>query len=204
MALLDRLFSAFDGAATACGVYKVETIGDSYFAVAGMLPPRADHARAALRFALALHEAAAVTPVDPAAAGAPAVTLRVGLASGPVTSGVVGTLRARYCACHRACRRSREVVRAPLIVLTLTPIHTGVFGDVVNLSSRMESSGMEHGVQLSESCVAAARLPTSLLPGELVAIKGKGTLTTHSFTVGTGDPREAAVRAALAEPWADA
>ena len=88
-----------------------------------MLPERPDHARAALRFALDLHAAAAATELGPAAAAAAVaggggestdgggggggaaaaaaqplcVRIRVGLASGPVTSGVVGHLRARFC-----------------------------------------------------------------------------------------------------------
>jgi class 3 adenylate cyclase len=69
-----------------------------------MLPARADHARAALRFALDLHAAAAATPLPPGAAPPPDgaagcghVQIRVGLHSGPVTSGVIGHLRARFC-----------------------------------------------------------------------------------------------------------
>ena len=69
-----------------------------------MLPKRADHARAALRFALDLHAAAAAVELPPAAAAAAAsvggaahVQIRVGLHTGPVTSGVIGHLRARFC-----------------------------------------------------------------------------------------------------------
>jgi class 3 adenylate cyclase len=86
---------------------QVETIGDSYFAVSGMLPARPDHARAALRFALDLHAAAAATELPPAVAAAlgaagaphapPHLHIRVGLHTGPVTSGVIGHLRARFC-----------------------------------------------------------------------------------------------------------
>jgi class 3 adenylate cyclase len=83
---------------------QVETIGDSYFAVSGMLPQRADHARAALRFALDLHAAASATPLPASviAAGGGSllshvVQIRVGLHSGAVTSGVIGHLRARFC-----------------------------------------------------------------------------------------------------------
>jgi hypothetical protein len=53
-------------------------------AVAGMLPARADHGRAALRFAMDLHAAAAGVAIG----GGKHVQIRVGLHSGPVTSGV--------------------------------------------------------------------------------------------------------------------
>jgi class 3 adenylate cyclase len=68
-----------------------------------MLPPRPDHARAALRFAMDLHAAAAATllPASALVAGSglllPHVQIRVGVHSGPVTSGVIGHLRARFC-----------------------------------------------------------------------------------------------------------
>ena len=70
-----------------------------------MLPPRPDHARAAVRFALDMHAAAASTRLSldggggggGGGNGSGVVHLRVGLACGPVTAGVVGHLRARFC-----------------------------------------------------------------------------------------------------------
>jgi hypothetical protein len=61
-------------------------------AVAGMLPPRPDHARAALRFALDLHAAAAAVQATP---GGARVRIRVGVHLGPVTAGLVGHVRCR-------------------------------------------------------------------------------------------------------------
>jgi class 3 adenylate cyclase len=73
-----------------------------------MLPARADHARAALRFALDLHAAAAGVEIGDGRT----VQIRVGVHSGPATSGVIGHLRARFClfgacACVHAHRSSR-------------------------------------------------------------------------------------------------
>ena len=62
-----------------------------------MLPSRPDHARAALRFALDLHDAAEATQVPGGQYKGERVRIRVGLHSGPVTSGVIGHLRARFC-----------------------------------------------------------------------------------------------------------
>ena len=74
-------------------------------AVSGMLPKRADHAAAALRFALDMHEAAAATELRPGGNGhgeyddeeSECLSIRVGLHCGPVTSGIVGNLRPRFC-----------------------------------------------------------------------------------------------------------
>ena len=125
MGVLDRLWQRLDTLSVAHGCYKVETIGDSYMAVAGMLPKRPDHAAAALRFALDMHEAAAATELRPGAAedeeGADEyLAIRVGLHTGPCTSGIIGNLRARFClfgaagsVCSAACARVLRPHAAP-------------------------------------------------------------------------------------------
>ena len=42
--LLEAIYSAFDVIARRRGVFKVETIGDSYVAVTGLPDPQRDHA----------------------------------------------------------------------------------------------------------------------------------------------------------------
>jgi Adenylate and Guanylate cyclase catalytic domain len=49
--LLETLYGAFDGIAKVHGVFKVETIGDSYVAVVGLPTPRKNHATVMVRFA---------------------------------------------------------------------------------------------------------------------------------------------------------
>ena len=94
--LLDALWQRFDTLAAMHALFKVETSDDSYTAVAGLSPPRADHARAALRFALDLHAAAAEASVPlPGRAGA-GLLLRVGVHTGTAASGVLGATRPRF------------------------------------------------------------------------------------------------------------
>ena len=49
--LLESLYGAFDNIAKKRRVFKVETIGDCYVAVAGLPKPRKDHAIVMTRFA---------------------------------------------------------------------------------------------------------------------------------------------------------
>ncbi len=49
--LLESIYNAFDTIARKMDVFKVETIGDSYVAVAGLPNPRVDHAEVMARFA---------------------------------------------------------------------------------------------------------------------------------------------------------
>lgn len=88
--LLDKIFSAFDELVARHGLEKIKTIGDGYLVAAGIPTPRADHAEAAARLALAMKQALAELP---AASG---LSLRVGIDSGPVVAGVIGRTKFGY------------------------------------------------------------------------------------------------------------
>jgi adenylate cyclase len=88
--LLDEIFSAFDGLVARHGLEKIKTIGDGYLVAAGIPTPRADHAEAAARLALAMRQALADLPI------ASGLSLRVGIDSGPVVAGVIGRTKFGY------------------------------------------------------------------------------------------------------------
>jgi guanylate cyclase len=150
--LLTELFSAFDTLAAEAGVEKIKTIGDAYLAVAGAPTERPDHADAALGLAIAMQRTAATLP----ALVENGLGLRVGVASGPVTAGVIGTEKPAY----------------------------DVWGDAVNLASRMESTGVVGHVQLTEASAALLGGRFPLTPRHAVPVKGKGTLTTYLVDAG--------------------
>jgi adenylate cyclase len=88
--LLNDIFSAFDDLVADCGLEKIKTIGDGYLVAAGIPTPRADHAEAAARLALAMREKLEELP------GARGLSLRVGIDSGPVVAGVIGRTKFGY------------------------------------------------------------------------------------------------------------
>lgn len=92
VALLDRLFSAFDDIAVECGLEKIKTTGDAYIAVAGLDPGASDHAGAAATAALMMREELQRHLV----AGSERVQMRFGIHLGPVVAGVIGKRKFSY------------------------------------------------------------------------------------------------------------
>jgi adenylate cyclase len=117
VACLNQLFSEFDRLAEDLGIEKIKTIGDNYMAVCGLPTPRSNHARLAARFALDMVAATARLrsrlPVP--------FTIRVGLHSGPVMAGVIGTRKFAY----------------------------DVWGDTVNIAARLEAASAPNRVLAS-------------------------------------------------------
>jgi class 3 adenylate cyclase len=145
--MLDRIFSEFDALAEAHGLEKIKTIGDAYMAAAGLPERRADHAPAAARMAQGMLQAVARI----AAETGEALALRIGLHSGPVVAGVIGTKKFSY----------------------------DMWGDTVNTASRMESHGVPGAVHCSEATAALLQDGFALKPRGAVPIAGKGEM--HTF-----------------------
>ena len=95
--MLDRLYTKLDVIAKELDVFKLETIGDAYMAVANLVSDqKADHAFRISLFALRAVDAGKSTLVDPEEPSKGCVQMRVGVNSGPVVAHVVGTSRPKY------------------------------------------------------------------------------------------------------------
>jgi len=147
--LLDRIFSEFDRLAEAHGLEKIKTIGDAYMAAAGLPERRADHAPAAARMAQGM--LAAVARI--AAETGEVLAVRIGLHSGPVVAGVIGTKKFSY----------------------------DMWGDTVNTASRMESHGVAGAIHCSEATAALLQHDFALTARGAVEVEGKGEM--HTFLV---------------------
>ncbi|XP_078699443.1 atrial natriuretic peptide receptor 1-like isoform X7 [Branchiostoma floridae x Branchiostoma belcheri] len=119
--LLDDLYKMFDQIIDDFDVYKVETIGDAYMLVSGL--PRkngSEHVKEISRSALGILRGVAGFKIR----GRPeeVLKIRIGIHSGECAAGVVGETMPRYC----------------------------LFGDTVNIASRMESTGEAMKIHVSE------------------------------------------------------
>ncbi|KXS22529.1 adenylyl cyclase [Gonapodya prolifera JEL478] len=90
--MLERLWQNYDAIAKKWGVYKIETIGDAFFGVAGCPTETPDHAERAVQFSLDIMEMIRDFRTQ---AGEP-INIRVGLNSGPVTAGILGETNPHY------------------------------------------------------------------------------------------------------------
>ncbi len=149
VALLDDLFSRFDRIAAEHGVEKIKTVGDAYMAAAGAPEPLADHADAAISFGRAV----LVEAADWRRANDLELQVRVGLASGGVVGGVIGSRRILF----------------------------DLWGDTVNTAARMESSGVPGQIHLASSTRALLG-DRYVFEERQVEVKGLGSMTTFLLT----------------------
>jgi adenylate cyclase len=143
---LNRLYSDFDALVDKHGLEKIKVSGDSYMVVSGVPQPRADHVEALASFALDMADVASRLRDS---RGNP-LPLRIGLASGPVVAGVVGSRRFFY----------------------------DVWGDAVNVASRMESTDSVGRIQVPEDVYQRLRSDFVLQERGAVDVKGKGLMRT--------------------------
>jgi class 3 adenylate cyclase len=142
VATLDDLFSEMDALAERHGLEKIKTLGDGYLAVAGVPTDVPDPATRAVEMALDL-----VAAIDGRKwpSGDP-VSVRVGLAAGPVVAGVIGRRKFAY----------------------------DVWGDPVNLASRLQTASQPGGILIAEAMAQRTADRFVFGPTEYLEVKGKG------------------------------
>jgi class 3 adenylate cyclase len=159
--MLNEVFSAFDRLAEKHGLEKIKTIGDAYMVVAGIPQPVADHAAAIAHMALdmtaAIAEYSQRVGID--------LKLRVGIHTGSVVAGVIGTKKFIY----------------------------DLWGDTVNTASRMESTGVPGRIQVTEATYALLRELFELEERGPIEVKGKGLMSVYLLVGPRADPDRVSV-----------
>ena len=140
--MLNEIFSAFDLLAEKRGVERIKTIGGGYMAAAGISVPRPDHAEASAELALEMREEIERFNNQYSTS----VRIRIGVCTGPVVAGVIGTRRLAY----------------------------DLWGETVNLACRLESTGEAGKIQIAESTYDCLKHNYQFEPMHSVDIVGHG------------------------------
>jgi len=158
--LLDNIFSKADEIVESFGLEKIKTIGDGYLAVANVTTPHEEHQKATALAALQLLETMKDLTVNiPSELGETEwinnmndIEIRIGIHNGEVVAGIIGKNKYTY----------------------------DLWGDAVNVASRMESYSEAGRIHVSEEFAKSiTSYPEFKLTsrGE-ITVKGKGTMKT--------------------------
>lgn len=116
--LLNALFSEFDAIGTELDTEKIKTIGDAYMAVSGVPNLADNHAQLIMKLAIGMLAAAEKVSTE----FGHQLDLRVGIATGSITAGVIGKAKFTY----------------------------DVWSPTVNLAARLESNGEPGDIHVSD------------------------------------------------------
>jgi class 3 adenylate cyclase/HAMP domain-containing protein len=152
--LLNQIFSHFDQLAEQYGLEKIKTIGDAYMVVGGLPLPRKDHAEAIANMALDMQ--AVMTQFKSQSTfsqlqGQGQFQIRIGINTGSVVAGVIGIKKFIY----------------------------DLWGDAVNIASRMESSGEAGRIQVTEATYKLLKDQYQFEPRGVISVKGRGEMKTY-------------------------
>ena len=144
--MLNGVFTTFDQLTEEHGLEKIKTIGDSYMVAAGVPEARPDHAEVLAELALEMIAAVSTQTFN----GQPLV-LRIGINSGPVVAGVIGTRKFSY----------------------------DLWGDTVNTASRIEEYGLSGEIQVSDTTREKIEHRFHVEGREPIEMKGKGLVPVY-------------------------
>jgi adenylate cyclase len=118
----DQIIEKYENLVGRKGIEKIKTIGDGYMCAGGVPIENESNPLDMVRVALAIKDYMAKRKIEKSARNEPCFEIRIGINTGPVVAGVVGKKKFAY----------------------------DIWGDAVNLASRMETSGEEGRVNISE------------------------------------------------------
>ena len=148
---LDEVFRAFDNIVDKYDMEKIKTIGDAYMCACGL--PRADSQNAikAVRAAIDMQQFITGFGLACKIQNLPVFEIRIGIHTGPVIAGVVGSRKFAY----------------------------DIWGDTVNLASLMEQHGEPGTINISASTYSLIRNGFDCKSRGKIEVKSKGVLDMY-------------------------
>ena len=147
---VDFYFSKFDAIIEKHSLEKIKTIGDAYMCAGGLHDNEQDHAGRMISAALEIAAFVEETKNDMAASDL-TFDIRIGINTGPVVAGVVGTHKFAY----------------------------DIWGDAVNVASRMESNSEAGKINISENTYELIKDTYDCAFRGEIEVKNRGSLNMY-------------------------
>ncbi|MBK8847120.1 MAG: tetratricopeptide repeat protein [Bacteroidetes bacterium] len=144
-------FSAFDNIINKNKIEKIKTIGDAYMCAGGLPVSNYTHATDMLQAAFEIRDYMLQRKKEKEARGEISFVLRIGIHTGPVVAGIVGVKKFAY----------------------------DIWGDTVNIASRMESSGEAGKVNISGSTYELVKDKFNCIHRGKIEAKNKGEIDMY-------------------------
>jgi class 3 adenylate cyclase len=150
---LNTCFKAFDEITTRNGLEKIKTIGDAYMAAGAIPDTNKANALDVIKAGCEMQLFITLRKTERETQGLNAFEMRAGVHTGPVVAGIVGVKKFQY----------------------------DLWGDTVNIASRMETNSAPGRVNISETTYQIVKDEPSLhfTPRGLIEVKGKGELQMY-------------------------
>jgi adenylate cyclase len=148
---LNMYFSAFDDIMERYGLEKIKTIGDAYMSAGGIPTANQTHPEDSIKAGLAIQDYMKESNSHRMDNGLAPWELRVGIHTGPVVAGVVGKKKFAY----------------------------DIWGDTVNVASRMESNGEAGKVNISAATYSLVKDQYDVTHRGKIEAKNKGEIDMY-------------------------
>lgn len=155
--ILEKCYSKFDDIVTKMSLIKIKTIGDSYMCAGGLVNDRESSPEDVVNAAIEILRSTKEISQKIEKECGLKINIRIGINTGAVVAGVIGRIKSNY----------------------------DIWGDAVNVASRIENICLTNRIYISESTYQLVKDKFNIEFVGDFAIKGKGIIKVYQINITT-------------------